>query len=170
MIPRSAGAALAVPWSRGAAVALPATKTERMIRITHDISIAEDEVAFAFVRSPGPGGQNVNKVSTAAQLRFDIAACGALSDEVKQRLRSLAGRRVTEGGVLVIQARRYRSQGQNREDALGRFVDLVRRAATPPKVRRKTRPTAASRRRRLEDKRRRSAAKQRRRPVGGDDA
>lgn len=139
-----------------------------MIRITHDISIGQDEITFEFVRSPGPGGQNVNKVSTAAQLRFDVAASGSLSDEVKQRLGALAGRRLTEAGVLIIQARRYRSQGRNRDDAIERFVDLVRRAATPPKVRRKTRPTAASKQRRLDHKRRRSATKQRRRRVDRD--
>ena len=139
-----------------------------MIRITRDISIGEDEITFEFVRSPGPGGQNVNKVSTAAQLRFDVAASGSLSDEVKRRLGTLAGRRLTEAGVLIIQARRYRSQGRNRDDAIERFVDLVRRAATPPKVRRKTKPTAASKRRRLDGKRRRSATKQRRQGVDPD--
>ncbi len=138
------------------------------IRITPNISIADDEVTFEFVRSPGPGGQNVNKVSTTAQLRFDVGASESLSDEVKQRLRTLAGRRMTADGVLVIQARRYRSQARNRDDALDRFVDLVRRAAARPKVRRKTKPTAASKQRRLETKRRRSLTKQRRRPVNRD--
>ena len=139
-----------------------------MIRITQSISIADDEVTFEFVRSPGPGGQNVNKVSTAAQLRFDVTASDSLSDTVKQRLRTFAGRRITAAGVLIIQARRYRSQARNRDDALDRFVDLVRRATARPKVRRKTRPTAASKRRRLDAKRRKSVTKQRRGPVNRD--
>ena len=139
-----------------------------MIRITQSISIADDEVTFEFVRSPGPGGQNVNKVSTAAQLRFDVTASDSLSDTVKQRLRTFAGRRITAAGVLIIQARRYRSQARNRDDALDRFVDLVRRATARPKVRRKTRPTAASKRRRLDAKRRKSITKQRRGPVNRD--
>ena len=139
-----------------------------MIRITQSISIADDEVTFEFVRSPGPGGQNVNKVSTAAQLRFDVTASDSLSDTVKQRLRTFAGRRITAAGVLIIQARRYRSQARNRDDALDRFVDLVRRATARPKVRRKTKPTAASKRRRLDAKRRKSITKQRRGPVNRD--
>ena len=139
-----------------------------MIQITRNISIGEDEVTLEFVRSPGPGGQNVNKVSTTAQLRFDVGASPSLSDEVKQRLRPLAGRRITAAGVLVIQARRYRSQTRNRQDALARLVDLIRRAAARPKVRRKTQPTAASKRRRLDTKRRKSLAKQRRGPVNRD--
>lgn len=139
-----------------------------MIRITNSIAIDDGEIEFEFVRSPGPGGQNVNKVSTAAQLRFDIAANDSLSDDVKERLAKLAGRRVTVDGVLIIQARRYRSQGKNRQDATERFVDLIRRAAVPPKVRRKTKPTAAAKRRRLDAKRRAALSKQRRRPVDRD--
>jgi len=139
-----------------------------MIEITKSIAIDEGELEFEFVRSPGPGGQNVNKVSTAAQLRFDITATASLSDDVKQRLAKLAGRRVTADGVLIIQAHRYRTQGKNRQDALDRFVDLVRLAAVPPKVRRKTKPSAAAKRRRLDNKRRTSLAKQRRRPVNRD--
>jgi len=136
-----------------------------MIQITRSIAVDEGELEFDFVRSPGPGGQNVNKVSTAAQLRFNITATTSLADDVKQRLAALAGRRVTADGVLIIQARRFRSQGKNREDAITRFVDLVRRAAKPPKTRRKTKPTAASKRRRLDAKRRVARTKQRRRPV-----
>ncbi len=136
-----------------------------MIEITDSIAIDDGELEFEFVRSPGPGGQNVNKVSTAAQLRFDITANASLTDDVKERLAKLAGRRVTADGVLIIQARRTRSQSKNREDAIARFVDLVRRAAVKPKVRRKTRPSAASKRRRLDSKRRTSLTKQRRRPV-----
>ena len=139
-----------------------------MIQVTDNIAIDEKELDFEFVRSPGPGGQNVNKVNTAAQLRFDVAANASLSDDVKDRLKKLAGRRVTAAGVLIIQARRYRTQGKNRQDATDRFVDLVRRAATPPKVRRKTKPSAAAKRRRLDDKHRTSQSKQRRRPVDRD--
>ena len=139
-----------------------------MIRITREISIGEDEIAVQFVRSPGPGGQNVNKVATAVQLRFDVAASPSLPDDVKQRLAALAGRRLTEGGVLVIHARRFRTQGRNRKDAVDRLVDLISRAATPPKRRRKTKPTAAAKQRRLDDKRRRSATKKQRRRVNPD--
>ena len=140
-----------------------------MLRVTPDISIDEDELRFAFVQSPGPGGQNVNKVATAVQLRFDAAGSAALPDHVKLRLLKLAGRRATQEGQIVIVARRYRSQGRNREDAVGRLVALIRRAAERPKVRRKTRPTAASREKRLESKRRRGAIKGlRRRPPLSD--
>ena len=139
-----------------------------MIRITREISIGDDEIVITFVRSPGPGGQNVNKVATAAQLRFDVAASGSLGDDVKQRLATLAGRRLTTEGVLIIQARRFRTQGKNRADAIDRLADLLRRAAIRPKRRRKTKPTAASRRRRLEGKRKRSTTKQNRRSVNPD--
>jgi len=136
-----------------------------MIRITAEIVLDEGEVHFDFVRASGPGGQNVNKVATAAQLRFDAARSPSLPDDVRRRLMGLAGRRLTEQGVIVIEARRYRSQERNRQDALERLVALVRRAATPPKRRRKTRPSGASRRRRLEEKRRRAEVKRRRGPV-----
>ena len=139
-----------------------------MIRITREISIGPDEIVMEFVRSPGPGGQNVNKVATTAQLRFDVAGSPSLPDEVKQRVGKLAGRRLTTDGVLVIQARRFRSQGRNRTDAVDRLVDLLRRAAARPKPRRKTKPTAASKRRRLDGKRKRAATKQQRRNVSPD--
>lgn len=135
-----------------------------MIQITRSISIDESELSMSFVRSPGPGGQNVNKVATACQLRFDVANSPSLPEQVKLRLRALAGRRMTVGGELVITARRYRTQARNTADAIDRLTALVRAAAVGPKKRRPTRPTAASRRRRLEDKQRRGQVKRLRRP------
>ena len=136
-----------------------------MIQVTAHIAIGDDEISWRFVRSSGPGGQNVNKVATAVQLRFDAARSPSLPSGVRARLMKLAGRRLTEEGVLVIDARRFRSQARNRDDALDRLIALVRRAAQEPKTRRKTRPSLASRRRRLEEKRRRSETKRLRRPV-----
>jgi ribosome-associated protein len=133
------------------------------------IFLDEKELQWSFVRSSGPGGQNVNKVSTAVQLRFDAARSSSLPDEVRERLLRLAGKRATAGGVVVIDARRHRSQEQNRRDALDRLVDLIRKASAKPRARRKTRPTGASRRRRLERKRRRGEIKRKRGPVRGDE-
>lgn len=130
--------------------------------------IPEDEISVTFVRSSGPGGQNVNKVATAAQLRFDVRNSPSLPDEVKQRLMRLAGRRMTADGVLVIEARRYREQERNRLDAITRLNQLVDQACQPPEVRRATRPTASSMRARLENKRRRGALKRVRRAKPGD--
>ena len=121
--------------------------------------IPEDELAITFIRSSGPGGQNVNKVASAAQLRFDVLNSRSLPEEVKQRLVRLAGRRMTSDGVLVIEARRYREQERNRIDAIARLNHLVELACQPPEVRRPTRPTAASMRARLEGKRRKAALK-----------
>lgn len=133
--------------------------------ITSSISIDESEIQLEFVRSSGPGGQNVNRVATAVQLRFDVHNSPSLPDDVRQRLTRIAGKRVTEGGVLIIDARRYRTQERNRQDAIDRLVELVRRAARKPKVRRRTKPTAESKRRRLEAKRRRSEKKRLRKPA-----
>jgi ribosome-associated protein len=141
-----------------------------MIRITAAIAIDESEILEEFVRASGPGGQNVNKVATAVQLRFDVANSPSLPDEVRRRLILLAGKRVTQEGVLIIDARRFRAQERNRQDAMDRLIDLVRRAARKPVPRRRTRPTRASKERRLEAKRRRSETKQRRRPVPPSEA
>jgi len=136
-----------------------------MIRITNNIAIGEDEIDEQFIRSSGPGGQNVNKVATAVQLRFDVARSPNLPDPVRERLKRLAGRRLTVDGILVIDARRHRTREQNRRDALDRLVALVRKAVVAPTPRKATRPTAASRRRRLEGKQRRGALKHNRRSV-----
>ncbi len=134
-----------------------------MIQVTNAIAIDENELQEEFIRSPGPGGQNVNKVATAVQLRFDAAKSLSLTDDVRRRLLTLAGRRVTEEGVLIIEARRFRTQSANRQDAIERLVELIRKAAQEPRTRRKTRPTLASKTRRLEAKRRRSKTKRLRR-------
>lgn len=140
-----------------------------MIPVSDGIFLDESELQWTFVRSSGPGGQNVNKLSTAVQLRFDTARSASLPDEVRERLLRLAGKKATTGGVVVIDARRHRSQEQNRRDALDRLIDLIRKASIKPKARRKTRPTGASRRRRLERKRRRGEIKRRRGPVRDGD-
>jgi ribosome-associated protein len=135
-----------------------------MIRITPTIALNEWELEESFLRASGPGGQNVNKVSTAVQLRFDVACSPSLPSDVKKRLIRLGGNRVTQDGVLVITARRFRTQERNRRDARDRLGNLVRRAAARPKSRRKTRPTAASKERRLEEKRHRAGVKRMRQP------
>ena len=134
-----------------------------MIHITDGISIDESELEEEFVLSSGPGGQNVNKVSTAVRLRFDALGSASLPAEVKERLVRLAGRRMTADGSLIIEARQYRSQERNRQAALERLVHLIQQAAVPPKPRRKTQPTQASKLRRLEAKRKRSQVKRLRR-------
>ena len=136
-----------------------------MIHITRTITIDESEIQEYFVRASGPGGQNVNKVATTVQLRFDVANSRSLPEEVRKRLISLAGNRVTEDGILIIDARRFRTQGRNREDATDRLVKLIRSAAQRPKIRRKTRPTLTSKIRRLESKRRGAESKRLRGPA-----
>jgi len=133
-----------------------------MISVSHSIQIPEREVQLRFIRAAGPGGQNVNKVASAVELRFDVKRSTALPEEVRQRLLRQSGKRLNSAGVLIIQARRYRRQERNRQDALERLVRLVRQAAVKPRARRPTRPSRASRESRLEIKRHRSRAKQRR--------
>ena len=141
-----------------------------MLKITDAISIDERELQERFVRASGPGGQNVNKVSTAVELRFDVAHSASLPEGVRARLSRLAGRRLSDEGILVIRADRFRTQERNRADALERLLELIRAAAHKPKPRRATRPTLSSKKKRLEAKGRRGAIKSLRqgRP-GGDD-
>src|SRR5277367_4022894 len=134
-----------------------------MIDITASLSLDDSEISETFIRASGPGGQNVNKVASAAQLRFDAKASPSLPEPVKARLLRLAGSRATREGVIIITAQHFRSQERNREDARDRLVALIRRAAEPPKPRRPTRPSNAQRRERLADKARRATVKRRRR-------
>ena len=136
-----------------------------MIHVTNTISIDEKELEEHFIRASGPGGQNVNKVSTAVQLRFDVERSPSLPDQVRDRLKRIAGRRLTAGGVLVIDARRHRTRERNRSDALERLVELIRAAARAPKSRKATRPSATAKRKRLESKQRRGTLKRSRRKV-----
>ena len=137
-----------------------------MIDVIPTIAIREEELRFQFKLASGPGGQNVNKVATAAELRFDVAGSPSLPEAVRARLLTLAGSRVTQDGELLITARRFRSQERNRQDAIDRLIALIRQAAAPPKPRLKTRPSRAAKQRRMDEKRRIGDKKQTRRPVG----
>ena len=136
-----------------------------MIYVTDEIAIDDSEIQWEFVRSSGPGGQNVNKVSTAVQLRFNVFESAALSPDVRKRLIKLGGSKITADGTLIIHARRFRSQEQNRNDAIQRLVELIRKAAVKPKIRRETKPSPASRQRRLNAKRKRGELKRHRKTV-----
>ncbi len=130
-----------------------------MIRINKAIEIRENELTFNFIRSSGPGGQNANKVATAAQLRFDISSSRSLTDELKTRLKFLAGKKVNREGILIIEAKRFRTQGKNRNDAITRLIDLINQASHKKKKRIKTNPTTASNLKRIETKKRLSDKK-----------
>ncbi len=144
-------------------------ETSNTIRVTDEIVLPMRELEFEFVRSSGPGGQNVNKVATAVQLRFDAASSEALPDEVRARLLKLAGRRATADGVLILLARRFRTQERNRSDAIARLVALIQQAAEKPKPRLRTKPSRAAKRQRVDEKRRQSKKKQSRKPPSPSD-
>ena len=139
-----------------------------MISITPTLDLDESELHFDFIRSAGPGGQNVNKVATACQMRFDLRRSAALAPEVKLRLARLAGSRMTDDGVLIIEAKRYRTQEQNRLDAIQRLIALIQKALEKPKVRRATRPSLTAKAARVGDKKKHGEIKQTRRPVSKD--
>jgi ribosome-associated protein len=136
-----------------------------MIPITPAIALSQNEIQFDFVRSSGAGGQNVNKVSTAVQLRFDVQNSPSLPDDVRERLAKIAGSRLTNDGVLIIKAQSFRTQEKNRQDALERLIEMIRQAAHKPTIRRPTKPSRASQQRRLDAKSQRSQVKQSRRAM-----
>lgn len=137
-----------------------------MIEITPDIIIQDDEIDFEFIRASGPGGQNINKVASAVQLRFDLMNSTSLPPEVRNRLISIAGNRISSEGILMIEAKRFRSQERNRQDALDRLIKIIKAATKEPAPRKPTKPTEESKRRRLESKRHRSLTKRQRRSPG----
>ena len=140
-----------------------------MIRINSEITIDENEIHMDFIRASGPGGQNVNKVSSAVQLRFDVHGSPSLPEDVRSKLIHLAGSRINENGVLIIHAKRFRTQYRNRRDALERLITLIQQASIKPKSRRKTKPSEASKERQLEEKRFKGRIKRLRKPVQPDE-
>jgi len=136
-----------------------------MIKINNQVNIDESELAFSFIRSSGPGGQNVNKVATAVQLRFNVAHSPSLVEDVKLRLIRLAGRRMTVDGNLLIEAKRYRTQEQNKEDAIGRLINLIKKATNKPKKRIHTQPSQSAREKRLKAKKNKGGIKKLRRKL-----
>lgn len=137
------------------------------VRINDQLVIDDSEISLGYVQSSGPGGQNINKVATAVQLRFDVRRSPSLPDDIRLRLERLAGKRLSDDGILIIDAHRYRTQEHNRQDAIARLIAMIRKAAEKPKTRRKTKPTEASVQKRLESKRRRSEVKRLRRENDG---
>ena len=131
-----------------------------MIKVSDKLSLYDNELHFDFIRSTGPGGQNVNKVATAVQLRFNMAASASLSEDIKVRLKKIAGKKITDNGVLIIEARRFRSQQKNRQDAIDRLIKLLTKAEIVPKKRIKTNPSKSAKEKRLQDKQHRSRIKQ----------
>ncbi len=136
-----------------------------MLQISDTIVVDDNDIQLEFIRASGPGGQNVNKVSSAVQLRFNAAGCAALNEAIRERLKKMAGRRMTAEGILIIKAQRHRSQEQNRQDAIDRLVTMIRKAIAAPRIRRPTKPSKSSKQRRLAIKRRRGELKRQRRAV-----